>query len=372
MPAYDFILAGGGIAGLSLAYHLSRSELRDRRILIVDRDTKNRNDRTMSFWSSRPTPFDSIISHSWSQIQFVQENFTRVFEPRDYRYNMICALDFYQFTRRELAVYPTIDFLQGTVEQIVDSDDGAYVWVDGQKYTGAWVFDSRFKLSTFKPDSAFYLQQHFKGWEIETPDDVFNPEMATLFDLRFAQHGELRFFYVLPLSSRQALIEYVLLSQDNPDQALKSYIEGVLKIKNYRILAKEGGVSPLTDYRFIRKIGQHSMTIGTLGGRIKPTSGYAFTRIQKDSAAIVRSLIQTGEPFSVPDDPRFYRFCDSLMLRIIARRGDYAKPLFTDLFEHNSIDRIFRFLDENASPLEKFLVMASLLPRLIQIVISRR
>lgn len=33
---YDFIIAGGGAAGLSLAYHLMRSPLRERSILIVD------------------------------------------------------------------------------------------------------------------------------------------------------------------------------------------------------------------------------------------------------------------------------------------------------------------------------------------------
>jgi lycopene beta-cyclase len=43
---YDFILAGGGLAGLSLACHLANSPLRDRSILIVDPDTKERNDRT--------------------------------------------------------------------------------------------------------------------------------------------------------------------------------------------------------------------------------------------------------------------------------------------------------------------------------------
>lgn len=364
---YDFIIAGGGVAGLSLAYHLSCSPLNDRSILIVDRETKNRNDRTLSFWANSPTPFDSIICHSWNQIQFISDDFQKVIKPRTFRYNMINALDFYQFVRQELASYPNITFLQGTVEQIIDGQDGAQVWVDGQEYTGKWVFDSLFRLSAFKPDHAFYLQQHFKGWEIETPDDVFDPDVATLFDLRVAQRGELRFFYVLPLSNRRALIEYVLLSHDNLDHELKNYIENVLKINSYRIMSKEGGVSPLTDYAFPRQTGQHIMTVGTLGGRIKPTSGYAFMRIQEDSAAIVRSLIQSDHPFRVPADPRIYRFCDSLMLRIMDQRGEWSKAIFTDLFKYNPVDRIFRFLDESTSPLENTLLMASLLPRLVQI-----
>jgi lycopene beta-cyclase len=51
MPDYDFILSGGGLAGLSLAYHLINSPLRDRSILIVDKDAKQQNDRTWCFWA---------------------------------------------------------------------------------------------------------------------------------------------------------------------------------------------------------------------------------------------------------------------------------------------------------------------------------
>jgi lycopene beta-cyclase len=37
MQHYDLIIAGGGAAGLSLAYHLLLSPLRNRSILIVDK-----------------------------------------------------------------------------------------------------------------------------------------------------------------------------------------------------------------------------------------------------------------------------------------------------------------------------------------------
>jgi lycopene beta-cyclase len=42
MKHYDFIMAVGGLAGLSLALHIARSPLRDRSMLIVDRDAKER------------------------------------------------------------------------------------------------------------------------------------------------------------------------------------------------------------------------------------------------------------------------------------------------------------------------------------------
>ena len=55
MEHYDYIIAGGGCAGLSLAWQLLHSPLRDRTILIVDRDDKDQNDRTWAFWSETDT-----------------------------------------------------------------------------------------------------------------------------------------------------------------------------------------------------------------------------------------------------------------------------------------------------------------------------
>ena len=106
------------------------------------------------------------------------------------------------------------------------------------------------------------------------------------------------------------------------------------------------------------------MNIGTRGGRIKPSTGYAFVRIQQDSQAIVRSLLDNGHPFDVPSDSRRYRLYDSLMLDIMQHHGDGIKPIFTALFKNNPITRVLRFLDEQGSPAENALLIASLPPKL--------
>jgi len=59
-PVYDFIIAGGGLAGLSLAWYLVHSRLRDSRILLLDKEPKQKNDRTWCYWSNRPGEFDSL------------------------------------------------------------------------------------------------------------------------------------------------------------------------------------------------------------------------------------------------------------------------------------------------------------------------
>lgn len=363
---YDFIFAGGGLAGLSLAYRISQSDLRDSSMLIIDRDAKNRNDRTWCFWTNHPTGFDEIVYRSWDRLRLASENFEKEFSLDDYQYQMIRGIDFYRFVQTELSARGNVEFLQGCVDCITDDADGMRVSVGDKTYLGKWAFDSRFNIGQFTPDTTRYhsLQQHFEGWRIETPHSVFDPGTATLFDFRTEQKNELRFFYVLPLSEHEALVEYVLPSPDDYDQAMRNYLENVLAIRDYRIVAREGGINPLTDFVFPRRIGQHTLAIGTNGGRVKPTSGYAFVRIQHDCATIVDSLAHYGHPFHLLPDSRYYRLCDSLMLQLMYRQGAEIKSLFTTLFQNNPAARVLRFLDETASPWENLELMASLPPGL--------
>ena len=372
MKSYDVIIAGGGAAGLSLAYHLVHSPLCGRSILIVEKDAKDQNDRTWCFWTDKATLFDSIVSRSWSQIQVLGERFEKTLDLHTYRYKMIRGIDFYRFARQALSACPQVEFLQGNVEMIEDGEQEASVLVDGQQYTGTWVFDSLFNWSAFKPDQDryYYLQQQFLGWEIVTPEQAFKPQVATFLDFRAPQEKGMHFFYVLPFSERHALVESVLctaapISWEACEQALRKYLATGLGIKEYCIGREERGISPLTDWPFPRQSGRRVMTIGTLGGRVKPSTGYAFLRMQEDSSAVVRSLLKMGHPFGVPDSPRRYRFFDSVMLEIMTHHGERIGSIFTTLFKRNPTERIFRFLDEVASPWENCLMIPSLPPQLL-------
>lgn len=372
MTSYDLIIAGGGAAGLSLACHLAQSPLRDRQVLIVEQGAKEQNNRTWCFWANQPTLFDPIISRSWNQLQVLGQHFQRTLDLHPYCYRMIRGLDFYHFARQTLSAAPHIDFLRGTVERIEDGNQEASILVDGQRYVGAWVFDSLFNWDVFNPDAAHYhvLKQQFKGWEIETHENAFNPQTATFLDFRTSQEQGAHFMYVLPFSERHALVESVLwrahpVSWDACEQALRLYLAQTLKITAYCTGREEQGITPLTDWPFPRRTGKRIMAIGTQGGRVKPSTGYAFLRIQRDSSAIVRSLLEVGHPFNVPVSPRRYRFFDSVLLEIMTRHGERVEPILTALFRHNSVERIFRFLDEVASPWENGVMVPTLPPQLL-------
>lgn len=375
MEHYDFILAGGGVAGLSLAYRLLQSPFAGKRMLVIDRSFTARRNNALSFWTDRPTPYEPIVAHTWNRLKVAGPHFVREQPLTDVSYQTIRALEFYDFVYNALDAAPQATRLQGAVTRIEDDANGATVWLGDHAYHATWVFDSRFDSHQFRPaPGAVCLWQQFQGWEIVTPGDHFDPGVVTLMDLRAPRRQNLpidwRFFYVLPYTARRALVELVTLDGEGATEALPAYIARVLNIDQYKIISREAGATPLTDHGFPRRLGKHIMSIGALGGRIKPSTGYGFQRIQADARAICRSLEKDGHPFAVPASPRFFRFCDRLMLRCMAQRSHWALPLFSTLLRQNPLQRVLHFLDETASPLECAALSASLLPQTLSLTFT--
>jgi len=51
MQKYDYIITGMGATGLMLAYQMTLDSFFDqKKILLIDKETKDQNDRTWCFW----------------------------------------------------------------------------------------------------------------------------------------------------------------------------------------------------------------------------------------------------------------------------------------------------------------------------------
>lgn len=353
---YDFIIAGGGLAGLSLALHLVNSPLRERSILVVEREAKDRDDRTWSFWTDRPTLFDDVVCRTWQRLHFYNEDWSTTIDLARFRYATLRGLDVYRYAHQALSAVPGVKLLRGNVAQIADREDGARVTIDDQVLHGEWVFDARYQPGAIKPEAARYhsLKMHFRGWEIETPQPAFDTSSATFLDFRTPQQGEMRFVYVLPFSERRALIEFTVFSANvlrhgEYEQALRLYLSDTLGLADYGVVREESGALPLTDQPLPRRLGRRVRAIGAKAGRLKPTTGFAFTRIQREAAAITHSLLEQGHPFGVPADARKYQLFDATMLHLMQHHGGEIHAIFGELFKRNPAERVLRFLDEDTS-----------------------
>jgi lycopene beta-cyclase len=367
---YDYVLVGGGAAGLSLAYHLAQEpRLAGQRVLLIEPEPKNQNDRTWSYWSAAPGPFDHLAVGEWDKITFRSPGFEQVLQLHDYRYRTIRGLDFYQFVQQALAARPAqFTLVRGTVAALAETATGVVVRTEaGEEYRARYAFDSRPPAIERRPDKHRYLLQHFVGWEIETDHDVFNPEVVEFMDFRGPQQHEARFIYVLPFGPRRALVEYTLFSGEVLDKAeyeahILDYLQNTLGLAShrYRIAAEEIGAIPMTDHPLPARAGARIINLGTRAGRAKPSTGYAFQRIQAQSARLVAALAATGHPPADPtgDQWQFHWF-DTLLLDIMQRQGETTRDLFAQLFRRNPVERVLRFLDEKTSWVDNLRIMNS-------------
>jgi lycopene beta-cyclase len=369
MKRYDYIIAGGGLAGLSLAFYINQnSKLRNKQILIIDKQQKNENDRTWCFWSNEQTAFEEIVNNSWQDIHFFGENYHDRIDLFPFKYKMIKGIDFYNFTKNALRQNENIDWVFGNIDTIKDLESGGSIIVENVEYQGDWVFNSTFDIKDFQKqsDKYFYQLQHFKGWIIETQNDTFEADQINLMDFRTEQHDNARFFYLLPFNKRKALVEYTifsdtLLEQTDYDFYLKQYINETLGIENYTIEETEYGVIPMTNHPFEKAKGKHILNIGTIGGDVKCSTGYAFTNIQKAMQKVVQNLDKNDNPFYTISlfEKRFIIY-DTLILNILQKEGGLIKPIFTQLFKKNHIHTVFNFLNEKTTFLQELKLFLSL------------
>jgi lycopene beta-cyclase len=369
MIDYDYAILGGGASGLSLALALAQSSLGPGNILLVEKDSKDRNDRTWCYWTCQDSFLDSICYKLWQYLRFAGDQVDLNISLQPYRYQMIRGIDFYDYMRRELGQFPNVKILNRTVNGWQDGEENAQIWVDGEVFNAAWVFESRLSPGDISPEPAryHYLKQHFTGWEIEVEAPVFDPDSATLFDLRTQQRSGLTFFYILPFSPSHALVEYTLFTTDilpseEYDYALQDYIVNRLGAGQYQVKAVERGMIPMTDHPFPRQLGRRVLSIGTRGGRVKPSTGYAFSRIQRDTQAIVSSLERNNHPFAIPADSTRHKFYDSLMLEVFSDVNNPLNHIMASIFTRNPIHRVFRFLDEQTEFWEELRLLATLPP----------
>jgi len=364
--SYDYIIAGGGCAGMSLAYYLLKDEyFREKRILLIEKDSYQKQDKTWCYWSQETPIFKSAGKVSWNQ--FALKNGSEQVESSisPYRYFHINSLDFHQEIRALIVAADNISYVQASVGSIEEERDKVIVHTDMGSYESDYVFSSLPEKSKREPQKYHYLKQHFLGWEISCEQEVFDKDMAHLMD--FDHTGSANsFFYVLPFSSQKALVEFTvfseeLLSEEAYESQLKAYIEKKLGIKDYKISYREKGIIPMHNQRLspFRK-GKREVLIGTAGGCSKASTGYTFSRIQEQAQAILGSLKKSGSPIYQEKKKGRFDFYDTLLLNIIKYRPDTLPHIFLALFKRNPSEKVLKFLDEKTNLREEALLFLRL------------
>lgn len=381
---YNYIIAGAGCAGLSLLMRMMEDPyFESKKILVIDREEKIKNDRTWCFWEKEKGIFEPIVCHQWSQVNFYSNDFSKKFDLHPYRYKMIQGIDLYTHVIQKAKSYSNIEFRYEEIVSIHSTEMKAFVELKNESLEAEYIFNSiLFENKSVSPTKNIYqLIQHFKGWVIETKTDCFDPSTATLMDFRTSQEQGTCFFYTMPNSATTALVEYTifseqLLSEDEYETALRNYIADTLGITEFTILHEEFAKIPMTNQKFpLQK--QRIIQMGVAGGQVKGSSGYAFQFIQKRTADILNS-IKNGEANFAKNSWNSQKgnLYDAVLLNVLHHQKMQGSDIFSSIFSKNKIQTVLRFLDNESTLLEDLNIMRSVptgifLPAAIQELVFR-
>jgi lycopene beta-cyclase len=364
---YDYIFTGVGCAALSIVMRMIKSgSFADKKILLVDKEPKTKNDRTWCFWEKENGFFEEIVYKKWETISFLSKDFSSDMPIAPYQYKMIRGIDLYQYCFKEIEQQKNIDILYGELTQAVIHKEGITLHIDGrmEHLDDATIFNSILPRE-IPATGIINLLQHFKGWMIETSKAAFDPTKAVFMDFRVRQKDDTTFAYVLPISPTKALVEYTLFSKELlPDEVyeaeLKNYLDNFLQLKDYRVIEKEFGVIPMTNKKFSFREREGRYNIGTAGGMTKASSGYTFQYIQKQAGQITDHLMR-GEPLSkIPRTPNRFTFYDKVLLDVLYNKRVTGEEIFTTLFKKNKPQQVLKFLDNESSFTEELKIITKL------------
>tara|TARA_B100001057_G_scaffold259547_1_gene259733 strand:- start:598 stop:1665 length:1068 start_codon:yes stop_codon:yes gene_type:complete len=336
MREFDYIIIGGGCAGLSLAYELEIHEkLKDKTLAIIEPRENYKRDKTWSFWKVIPHNFDDCVKKNWKNFSINLPNKTKYVECKNFPYQSIDSGLFYEKINAKLKDNKNISFFK-SLEKVNPKN--------------SFIFDS----VPIVEKNYQNLWQHFCGVEIETKSNFFDEEIFNLMDFDCEQRESVHFFYTLPFSTNKALVETTWLSKMNDysqkdyDKQINDYIKKNLKIKDYEIIYKEEGAIPLFYPKYKKE--KNKINIGTAGGMTRLSTGYTFLNIQEHSKYI-RENIENISKLKKFEINKKYQFLDDIFLRVLKKHPEKMADIFFKMFKA-SPKTVIKFLSNKSNFIE--------------------
>ena len=362
---FDFIIIGNGLAGLQLALKLSSEQYFEQKtIALIDPSDKSHNDKTWSFWETEPSQWNTLAHKSWDKASIITSKKTIDLTLSPYVYKSIRAIDFYENAKTELNKKNNIKFILEQVASVSEKEK-VVVTTSRGKYSASHVFDSRIP-EAFSSESKHTVSiiQHFKGWVIQTEHTAFDDHTVTMMDYRLKDGNQTTFTYVLPFSKTEALVEFTYFTGHTVkehvyDKHIKQYIKDYLNLDSYKIIETETGQIPMTNYNFEKFNTKKTTKIGTAGGWVKGSTGYSFKHTEKKVNLIIANLKADINP-SQGLFKNKYKFYDKIFLKVLKDENYKGEWIFENFYAKNSVQTMFRFLDEESTFAEELKIMLSL------------
>ena len=326
--SHDIEIIGDGCAALSFAARAS--EVNGNVTLIKPNNAPPAKDHVWGFWSDQilQEP-QKMAKQTWKKWAVITHDECAVLESETKPYNAFKRSDWTKHCQ-QLAE-------SSGVKIILEKD-----W---NKSKNSLLFDTR---PPIVPSGS--VLQHFRGIEITTTEEKFDPNIAILMDFRVDQSKGMHFMYLLPYSETKALVESTIFSTTLVDEqyyldSIDKYLAKYYQVNDYSITHEENGVIPLGN------LSPHDAKIpglGANGGATRPASGYAFLFIQRQiSSAIERVNAGKELTFSNPHK-RLDLWMDSVLLTVLRHWPEHGPNMFSSMARTLTGDQFVKFLSGDA------------------------
>jgi lycopene beta-cyclase len=359
-PPWDVLIVGGGLGGLSLAVELAQPQHAHLRVLVLERRIAYERDRTWSYWCTQAHRYSALERRRWRRWSVRFEGGQQT-QDSDIAYGTIDADAFYARAQAVIAEAPHVQLrMASPVRSVRSVSDAAVHQVrleDGSCESARWVMDGRPAKAVSGASSTGNrsgLFQHFLGWEIRTTVDCFDDQQVELMDFQAAANG-LHFWYVLPYSPRNALIETTWISSSalTPDYEaeLRSYLQARYGLFEFERVYQEAGCLPLPT-RQPPAPGPGIVRLGQAAGTLRPSTGFAFLETLADARRIANCLARAG-----PDTTtiasyqrrRLDNWMDQVFFEAMQADWSAAPRYFMALFEGTPAPALVAFLSGQAT-----------------------
>ena len=343
-------IIGGGCAALSLA-RLS-SHLPDYNFNIYSGNgSKVYDDHYWGFWKTNVN-VDAYnnADHTWTKWAINTNISSHVLSSNNHPYCVIKRHKWLNFCKSKFKNSKTKIYDENVYEKNGD------LFSNNKKIRGNIIFDSR-------PPKILenILLQHFEGFVVTSKKDVFDPETVILMDFRCDQSKGIHFIYLLPFSTKKALVESTIFSKNIErkefySSQISKYLKKYFNLTEFHKSNFEKGVIPM---HYISLNSKDIYNIGTRGGAVRPSSGYAFTFIQKQAIQIIEQLVKRKK-IKTKIHKNIDLFLDSILINVLGKFPEIGPKIFSNLAKSINGDEMAKFMSGDYSFATAFKIILSM------------
>ena len=334
---YDLIVIGAGLSSLMFLNQYIK-KFSSQSILLLEQKKIIKQDQTFCVWEGPGL-----------------QNITKNFKLKPKRiWKKIVVKNAEEEVIKDISPYKYVCFDGKEVLEKLLKDCKDKVTVINNRKVNKIIY----KNSVHEIKSVF-VKQAFIGHEIEVEHNTWNKNEVHLMSFK-KNKNEIEFTYLLPFSSKRALIETTVFSSSpNLKHIGRRHQEILKQYGPYRVQREEKAIIPMAIIRPDDLIGV--LKIGTSAGMVRASSGYSMRRIANWVLKLNNNEISINNLSQYKYQPNpLLNWLDKIFLNVIYNFPEKGPYLFVKLFSKADISALIRFLSDDASKFDLINILLSM------------